>query len=56
MVFIDPQNYHGCPAGTDHDREMPEIDLLSRLTIRGAEGTQRTVQSSIHSVNQLARP
>ena len=26
---------HGCPAGTDHDREVPEIDLLSPLTIRG---------------------
>jgi 2,4-dienoyl-CoA reductase-like NADH-dependent reductase (Old Yellow Enzyme family) len=25
----------GCPAGTDHDRELPEIDLLSPLTIRG---------------------
>ena len=25
---------HGCPAGTDHDREVPEIDLLSPLTIR----------------------
>jgi hypothetical protein len=20
VVFIEPQNYHGCPAGTDHDR------------------------------------
>lgn len=26
---------HGCPAGTDHDREVPEIDLLSPLSIRG---------------------
>ena len=26
---------HGCPAGTDHDREVPEIDLLSPLRIRG---------------------
>ena len=25
VVFIDPQNYHGCPAGTDHDRDVPEI-------------------------------
>src|SRR4051812_31500275 len=22
---------HGCPAGSDHDREVPEIDLLSPL-------------------------
>ena len=35
VVMIDRQNYHGCPAGTDHDREVPEIDLLSPLTIRG---------------------
>jgi len=26
---------HGSDAGTDHDREVPEIDLLSPLTIRG---------------------
>jgi 2,4-dienoyl-CoA reductase-like NADH-dependent reductase (Old Yellow Enzyme family) len=26
---------HGCPAETDHDREFPEVDLLSPLTIRG---------------------
>jgi 2,4-dienoyl-CoA reductase-like NADH-dependent reductase (Old Yellow Enzyme family) len=25
----------GCPAGTDHDREVPEIDLLSPLALRG---------------------
>jgi 2,4-dienoyl-CoA reductase-like NADH-dependent reductase (Old Yellow Enzyme family) len=26
---------HGCRSGSDHDREVPEIDLLSPLTIRG---------------------
>ncbi len=25
----------GCPSDADHDREVPEIDLLSPLTIRG---------------------
>jgi 2,4-dienoyl-CoA reductase-like NADH-dependent reductase (Old Yellow Enzyme family) len=25
----------GCPVGSDHDREAPEIDLLSPLSIRG---------------------
>src|SRR5262245_47900019 len=25
---------HGCPADADHDREVPEVDLLSPLTIR----------------------
>src|SRR5436190_1668952 len=24
----------GCPALTDHDRELPEVDLLTPLTIR----------------------
>ncbi len=26
---------HGCSANTDHDREVPDIDLLCPLTIRG---------------------
>src|SRR3954454_15567265 len=25
----------GCPISADHDREVPEVDLLSPLTIRG---------------------
>ena len=33
--FINPQNYHGCPTGTDHDLKVPEIDLLSPLTSHG---------------------
>jgi 2,4-dienoyl-CoA reductase-like NADH-dependent reductase (Old Yellow Enzyme family) len=28
-------NPHGCPISADHDRDFPEIDLLSALTIRG---------------------
>jgi 2,4-dienoyl-CoA reductase-like NADH-dependent reductase (Old Yellow Enzyme family) len=28
-----PSSHH-CPAGTDHDREVPEVDLLSPLQIR----------------------
>ena len=28
---------HTCPADADHDREVPEIDLLSPLTIRGRD-------------------
>jgi hypothetical protein len=27
--------HHGCPPSTDQDREVPEIDLLSPLKIRG---------------------
>lgn len=36
---------HGCPADTDHDREIPEIDLLSPLTIRGITLRNRIVMS-----------
>jgi 2,4-dienoyl-CoA reductase-like NADH-dependent reductase (Old Yellow Enzyme family) len=35
----------GCPAGTDHDREVPEIDLLSPLAIRGVTLRNRIVMS-----------
>src|ERR1041385_2591467 len=36
---------HGCSAGADHDREVPEIDLLSPLTIRGVTLRNRIVMS-----------
>jgi 2,4-dienoyl-CoA reductase-like NADH-dependent reductase (Old Yellow Enzyme family) len=36
---------HGCRAGSDHDREVPEIDLLSPLTIRGVTFRNRIVVS-----------
>ena len=36
---------HGCSAGTDHDREVPEIDLLSPLAIRGLTLRNRIVMS-----------
>src|SRR5437879_10119542 len=35
----------GCPAATDHDREVPELDLLSPLTIRGVTFRNRIVMS-----------
>jgi 2,4-dienoyl-CoA reductase-like NADH-dependent reductase (Old Yellow Enzyme family) len=35
----------GCPAETEHDREVPEIDLLSPLTIRGVTLRNRIVMS-----------
>ena len=35
----------GCPAGSDHDREVPEIDLLSPLTIRGVTLRNRIAMS-----------
>ena len=36
---------HGCPAEADHDREVPETDLLSPLTIRGVTFRNRIVMS-----------
>jgi 2,4-dienoyl-CoA reductase-like NADH-dependent reductase (Old Yellow Enzyme family) len=36
---------HGCPSGTDHDREIPEIDLLSPLAIRGVTFRNRIAMS-----------
>jgi 2,4-dienoyl-CoA reductase-like NADH-dependent reductase (Old Yellow Enzyme family) len=35
----------GCPAGAQHDREVPEIDLLSPLTIRSITLRNRIVMS-----------
>jgi 2,4-dienoyl-CoA reductase-like NADH-dependent reductase (Old Yellow Enzyme family) len=37
--------HHDCPSGADHDREVPEIDLLSPLTIRGVTVRNRIVVS-----------
>lgn len=36
---------HGAPADADHDREVPEIDLFSPLTIRGVVFRNRVVMS-----------
>jgi len=36
---------HGCPSGSDHDREVPEIDLLSPLQIRGLTFRNRIAMS-----------
>jgi 2,4-dienoyl-CoA reductase-like NADH-dependent reductase (Old Yellow Enzyme family) len=36
---------HGCPSESDHDREVPDIDLLSPLTIRGVTFRNRIVVS-----------
>jgi 2,4-dienoyl-CoA reductase-like NADH-dependent reductase (Old Yellow Enzyme family) len=36
---------HGCQADADHDRELPEVDLLSPLTLRGVTLRNRIVMS-----------
>lgn len=36
---------HGCTVGTDHDREVPEIDLFSPLALRGITLKNRVVMS-----------
>ncbi|HEV7867925.1 MAG TPA: NADH:flavin oxidoreductase/NADH oxidase [Chthoniobacteraceae bacterium] len=40
-----PPVAHGCRADSDHDREVPEIDLLSPLTIRGVTFRNRIVMA-----------
>jgi 2,4-dienoyl-CoA reductase-like NADH-dependent reductase (Old Yellow Enzyme family) len=40
-----PVTSHGCSAATDHDREVPEIDLLSPLSIRGITLRNRIAMS-----------
>src|SRR5947208_9647276 len=40
-----PGATHGCPAGADHDREVPEVDLLSPMTIRGVTLRNRIVMA-----------
>ncbi len=43
---LSPQmTSHGCSAGTDHDRKVPETDLLSPLKIRGITLRNRIVMS-----------
>ena len=42
---MSPPLAHGCRAGSDHDREVPEIDLLSPLTIRGVTFRNRIVMA-----------
>jgi 2,4-dienoyl-CoA reductase-like NADH-dependent reductase (Old Yellow Enzyme family) len=42
---LDSNPCHGCPADVDHDREVPEVDLLSPLTIRGVTFRNRIVMS-----------
>ena len=41
----NPSTGHGCPAGADHDREVPEIDLLTPATFRGVTLRNRIVMS-----------
>ena len=42
---VESDSTHGCLAGAEHDRETPEIDLLSPLTIRGVTLRNRIVMS-----------
>lgn len=42
---FDVSPSHGCAAASDHDREVPEIDLLSPLTIRGITLRNRIAMS-----------
>ena len=42
---LQPDAHHGCPSESEHDRKVPEIDLLSRLSIRGVTFRNRIVMS-----------
>ena len=42
---VPKQACHGCPAEVDHDREVPEIDLLSPLAIRDVTFRNRIAMS-----------
>ncbi len=37
--------HHGCPSESEHDRKVPEVDLLSKLCIRGVTFRNRIVMS-----------
>ena len=39
------RTHHGCPSDSEHDRKLPEIDLLSPLEIRGEVFRNRIVMS-----------
>ena len=41
----EPEAHHGCPSESEHDRKVPEIDLLSPLSIRGVTFRNRIVMS-----------
>src|SRR6478752_6673816 len=49
----DQQASHGCPAGADHDREVPEIDLLTPATFRGVTLRNRIVMSPMCQYSAL---
>jgi len=42
---VPSSHQHGCPADSDHDREVPVTDLLSPLTIRDVTLRNRIVMS-----------
>jgi 2,4-dienoyl-CoA reductase-like NADH-dependent reductase (Old Yellow Enzyme family) len=42
---MNPLTLHGGPADSDHDREVPEVDLLSPLTLRGVTFRNRIVMA-----------
>jgi 2,4-dienoyl-CoA reductase-like NADH-dependent reductase (Old Yellow Enzyme family) len=41
----ETETRHGCTSNSEHDRKLPEIDLLSPLKIRGEEFRNRVVMS-----------
>ena len=42
---LETEGQHGCPSASNHDRKVPDIDLLSELNIRGVTFRNRIVMS-----------
>jgi hypothetical protein len=42
---LSSEYVHGCPSDVDHDREVPEVDVLSPLSIRNVPFRNRIVMS-----------
>jgi 2,4-dienoyl-CoA reductase-like NADH-dependent reductase (Old Yellow Enzyme family) len=40
-----PKSHHGCPSESEHDRKVPDVDILSQLSIRGVTFRNRIVMS-----------
>jgi 2,4-dienoyl-CoA reductase-like NADH-dependent reductase (Old Yellow Enzyme family) len=45
LTELNPSTTPGCTADSKHDRELPEVDLLSPLTIHGLSLRNRIVMS-----------
>ena len=52
----ETETRHGCTSNSEHDRKLPEIDLLSPLKIRGEELRNRVVMPRFILAPAISRP